>query len=157
MALFNDFKKKVVGTTQSAVKATKDLAESSKLNSQVTDEQRKIEGLYSKLGKLYFEHFGDQAEQPLKELCDEIKTAQEIITGLQLEIQRVKGIKICPNCGAELALTVGFCSECGTAVETPAATEEKEPIIEKSKHCASCGAELEEGALFCSSCGQKVS
>ncbi|MFA5536130.1 MAG: zinc ribbon domain-containing protein [Bacillota bacterium] len=157
MALFNDFKKKVVGTTQSAVKATKELAESSKLNSQITDEQRKIEGLYSKLGKLYFETLGDKAEQPLEELCAEIKATQEVITKLQLEVQRIKGIKVCPNCGTELALTAGFCSECGTAVETPVAPEEKEPPAEEPNHCTNCGTELEEGALFCSSCGQKVS
>jgi hypothetical protein len=68
MALFDDIKKKVLDTTQSAVKVTKELAETAKLNSQIAEEQRKIGNLYYQIGKLYFEKYGVEAEAPFGEM-----------------------------------------------------------------------------------------
>ena len=163
MALFDDIKKKVTDSTQSAVKATKELAETSKLNSQISDEQRKIASLYSEVGKQYFAEYGATSGGPLDELCAQIIAANEQIANLQAEIQVIKGVKTCPTCGAELPVTSGFCGKCGTAVETPVVAEpepEIEPAAEaevepQPRFCSNCGTELEDGAMFCGNCGTK--
>ena len=153
MALFDDIKKKVADTTQGAVKATKDLADIARLNSQISDAQGKIEGLYRQIGKLYFETCGEMAAEPFGEMCAEITAANAQIAKLQAELQVVKGLKRCPNCGADIPMASGFCGKCGTAVESPA--PEPAPVEAAVSYCVHCGAVLENGAVFCGGCGQK--
>lgn len=49
----------------------------------------------------------------------------------------------CPNCGADVALGLKFCGECG------------QPLASK-KVCPSCGAENDPGMKFCGECGTKL-
>ena len=49
----------------------------------------------------------------------------------------------CSNCGAPLREGAGFCSACGTAVNT-------------AVFCSQCGTELSAGDKFCSACGAPV-
>jgi hypothetical protein len=156
MALFDDIKRKVADTTQGAVKATKELAETARLNSQISDEQRKIGNHYSQIGKLYYEQYGNNAEPPFDEMCAAIRAAAAQIDKLQLDVQLVKGVKRCPSCGADVALSAGFCGKCGSKVETSAPAPEPNAATAELRRCANCSAELEAGAVFCGSCGAKV-
>ncbi len=153
MALFDELKKKVVDATQTTVKATKDLAATTRLNAQVADEQRKIEGLYTQIGKLYFEQCDGAAEEPFAELCSAVNESNALIEKLKTEIQIVKGIKVCPNCGNEVPAASAFCGNCGTAVADLVVEEEAE--VDETPKCIHCGAEIQEGDMFCGSCGQK--
>ncbi len=53
------------------------------------------------------------------------------------------GTQRCPNCGAEVALGVKFCGECGFSMA-------------RSGVCPSCGHENEPGMKFCGECGTKL-
>ena len=53
------------------------------------------------------------------------------------------GLNKCPNCGANVALGVPFCGECGSPMNA-------KPI------CPGCGAENEQGSAFCNQCGTKL-
>jgi hypothetical protein len=53
------------------------------------------------------------------------------------------GTQRCPNCGAEVALGLKFCGECGSSME-------------KSGKCPSCGFENDPGMKFCGNCGSKL-
>lgn len=156
MPLFEDIKKKVVNTTQGAVKATKELAETARLNSQIADEQRKVGNLYTQIGKLYFEQRGGDGDALFSDLCNEITAANEQIEKLQADIQLVKGVKICPNCKADVPVTSGFCGKCGTAVASPPDSQEEESPELKVKYCSNCGVQLGDGEAFCGSCGHKA-
>ena len=48
----------------------------------------------------------------------------------------------CDNCGAKLAVGVGFCEECGTPVSKPGV-------------CVNCGYQFERPGKFCPKCGTK--
>jgi predicted nucleic acid-binding Zn ribbon protein len=153
MALFDDIKKKVTDTTQGAVKATKELAETARLNSQISEAQRKLANLQSQLGRMYFEKYGAEAEPPFNEICTAIIAANEQIAKLQLDIQMVKGVKHCPNCGNDVPMSSAFCGKCGSAVANPAQVQPVEAV--EVLRCVHCGEELESGSLFCGSCGQR--
>ncbi|MEE9268553.1 MAG: zinc-ribbon domain-containing protein [Thermoplasmata archaeon] len=49
----------------------------------------------------------------------------------------------CPDCGAPILKTDGFCGKCGTS-------------LKDSSGCRSCGAPLAEGDRFCRKCGTAV-
>ena len=51
---FSNFGKKISNVGQETVKRTKEIAEISKLSNKIKDEEKKIDGLYTELGKKYF-------------------------------------------------------------------------------------------------------
>lgn len=53
------------------------------------------------------------------------------------------GTNRCPNCGAEVALGLKFCGECGSPMQ-------------KSGKCPNCGFENAPGMKFCGGCGTKL-
>jgi rubrerythrin len=151
MALFDEIGKKITNAGQSVVKGTKDLAETARINSQISEEQKQLGRLYAQLGKLYFEQIGGNPEAPFHDICEAIAAAEGRIAGYQHELQQIKGTKLCANCGAEITDSSAFCPMCGTPVpvSAPATTPAR-------RFCSNCGSELESGAAFCLSCGQKI-
>ncbi len=53
------------------------------------------------------------------------------------------GTQRCPNCGAQVALGLKFCGECGTKMQS-------------STVCPGCGFENQPGTKFCGQCGTKL-
>jgi len=155
MAFFGEIGKKISETTQSAVKGTKDFAEVTKLNSQISDEQKQIDNAYLQMGKLYYDRFAtttDDAE--FAAFCTAINQNLAKISTLRAEIQKIKGIKKCTGCGAEVPMTTSFCGFCG--FDTRTSTTEEVEAMDQTPRCSGCNKELTGGAAFCTGCGQKV-
>ena len=74
---------------------------------------------------------------------------------LKAQIQIIKGVVRCENCGAEVAKESAFCPSCGNKMPEIVQPVVEQPVAE-AKKCANCGATLDNGALFCSECGTKV-
>lgn len=155
MAFFEDLGKKVSQTSQDAIKKTKIMAETSKINSLISSEKRVISENYSQIGEKYFELFCDNPDENLVGFVAAIKEAQQKIVDFEDQIKKLKGIAGCPNCGTELKDGALFCTACGTKIEAPIA-EEKEVPQTTQKVCTNCGAALSDGSLFCSGCGTKA-
>ena len=51
---FSNFGKKISNVGQETVKKTKEIAEISKISSKIKDEEKKLDGLYTELGKNTF-------------------------------------------------------------------------------------------------------
>ena len=51
---FSNFGKKISNVGQETVKKTKEIAEIGKISSKIKDEEKKLDGLYTELGKKYF-------------------------------------------------------------------------------------------------------
>ena len=176
MGFFDDFGKKISDASQGAIAKTKDFADVAKLNSNISDEERRINNAYQQIGKLYFEMHLEDFEDCFKDHFAAINESLGKIKDYRQQITNIKGVVKCPNCGAEVPKESAFCSSCGTPVpkqDVPAAEAEvvsapeaapvetpveEAPAVEApvEKKCPSCGATLEDGALFCTNCGTKV-
>ena len=155
MAIFSELGKKISETTQSAVKGTKDFAETTKLNAQISDEQKAIDNAHMQIGRLYYDRFSATVEdEEFAALCAAITGHNQKIAVLKTEIQKIKGIKKCAGCGAEIQIATIFCGFCG--FDTRTATEEGEQTAEQVPRCTGCNKELAPGVAFCTGCGQKV-
>lgn len=124
MPVFNDIGKKLSQTGQDAVKKTKDMIESGKLNSLVNAEKRKIMGFYQQIGKTYFELFSENPDERLAEMCAGIKESRRMIAEWQKEINALKGIAACPACGFENAINANYCNSCGAVMPKKEEPEE---------------------------------
>lgn len=165
MAFFNDLGKKVSQMGQITIQKTKDYADIAKINSGISDEEKRIENLYKQIGKQYVETHKTDFEPEYAEMIGQLEEARVRIEELKNQIQSIKGVVRCPNCGAEVVNNSLFCSSCGTKIEykqeenKEEATEPQAETVETApakKFCGKCGTEIEADAEFCPSCGEKV-
>ena len=155
MGFLDDFSKKISSASQEAIAKTKDFADITKLNSNISDEKNKINAAYKEIGKMYFEAHSEDFEESYGELVGNIKASLEKIAAFEQQIVEIKGVTKCPNCGAEVPKGAAFCTSCGTAIPQPevqAAPAQEAP----TKTCPTCGTVLKAGDVFCINCGTKV-
>jgi predicted RNase H-like nuclease (RuvC/YqgF family) len=147
MAFLDDLKKTVSDTTQGA----KNLAETAKLNSRVNDLEKKNNAIFAEIGKKYYEKTKDKPDEELASLYVNLEENSKTIDKLKTEIRELKGIVLCPNCGAESKNGEKFCIQCGARVR-----EDEPQETEPERFCATCGEQLEPGANVCPKCGGTV-
>jgi hypothetical protein len=175
MAYFDDIGKKISKTSQDAVKKTKEMAATVKLNSQVLNEERTINTLYIQLGQLYYTKFGmntdttpcdsdmknnapvlspEELNNEFTNICFQISEGFERIENIKSEIIRIKNTRLCPKCGNECAADILFCSACG--FQLPIIAPQMTTQTVEVKLCPNCGNKFPEDAVFCTGCGRKL-
>lgn len=151
MSFFDEIGKKLSHTGQMAVQKTKEMADVAKLNSNISDEEKKINNAYYQIGQLYVDLHSDDFEPDFEVLITQLKEAQNNVESLKKQIQDIKGVKRCTTCGAEIPNNATFCSSCGTAV-----AQQKTVDAANLIKCTSCGKMIEKGMKFCTFCGNEV-
>ena len=147
MAFFDDISKKISEVSQSAAGKTRDTADLFKLKGEISDEEKKLTSLYAEIGKLYCTLHSEDFEPQFQGLMAGVKETVSGIADRQAQIQRIKKISICSNCGAEVSLENRYCIACGA----PRVTNPNNTT------CVNCGKIIEEGNRFCIYCGTPVS
>ncbi len=128
MASFEELGKKISETGQSAAQKTKGLAEVIKLKYHAGDLNKALSNLYSEIGMLYFEKTKEAPEEDFKELFSKIDETVSEIEATEEKIRELKGVNVCPVCGAKVQNGKKFCGDCGARVldEEPVQDEEAE-------------------------------
>lgn len=178
------FFEKLTSAGKDMAKKTKELADITKLNLQISSEEDNIKEKYKEIGKLYYELYSSNPDEKFAEFCSAITQSMGKISDLRNQINEIKGVKKCSNCGAEIASTAVFCSACGSKAvsEESAATDNNEAgnkteestdnsevvencdenetssqnIDSSSSLCPSCNNPIADNEVFCSSCGTKL-
>ncbi|MCD7844508.1 MAG: zinc-ribbon domain-containing protein [Oscillospiraceae bacterium] len=165
-------------TSQSAVQKTRELADIARLNGQIMENNERIARLYREIGELYCKAHPDDAEPAYARHVAAVQKMQRQNEEWNDQIQLLRGMTKCPQCGEYVAGNAPFCTACGhrllpeTAVVCPGCgavadrgalfcencgtrlpESPPEQARQRRKVCHLCGAELEDGALFCSNCG----
>ena len=152
MAFFDDLGKKFSQVGQTAVQKTKEMSDISKINGLISDEEKKINNNYHQIGKLYVEIHNNNFEKDFADMITAIHESETKIRDYKLQIQTIKGILRCENCGAEVPNNVSFCSSCGTKILKPVQNTTENNIIK----CIGCGVTIDKNARFCTSCGKPI-
>ena len=118
MAFFEDLGKKISKAGQSVVDKGKEIADITKINLAISEEEKKIEECYKKIGKLYIEKFADNAEEEFVGLVGDIHASEEKIGNMKQQIKDIKGITVCPKCATELPADAVYCNRCGAKIDT---------------------------------------
>ncbi len=155
MAFFDDLGKKLTQAGQGAVAKGKEIADVAKLNSQVSDEEKKMNNAYQEIGKKYVELHRSEADPEFAGLITSIDEADARIKELKGQIADIKGVVKCPKCGADVPKGAAFCGSCGGAI-SGADANAANPEPSSTAKCPSCGAQLKPGAAFCGECGMKL-
>lgn len=128
MTFFDDLGKKLTQAGQDVAQQTKIFAETTRLNSCISDEEKQIESLYRQIGKQYFEENKDNASASYRDLILNIRDAQDRIAQYGEQVRQVRGVKLCPSCGAEVAIQSAFCNVCGVNIPVPVSENPVAPV-----------------------------
>ena len=153
MAFFEDIGKKLSQSSQGAVQKTRAFADVARMNSAISDEEKKINNAYFQIGKMYAELHPEDYEEDLASLIGAVHASEQRIRALKKQIQEIKGVTHCEKCGAAVDANVAFCSSCGAPMPRPAAPAAE---TEGRVKCSACGAYVLKGMRFCTTCGQPM-
>lgn len=151
MAFFDDIGKKLSQATQATAQKAKDIADVSRINGAISDEEKKITNNYYQIGKLYVAMHSSDYEADFGGFISSIKDSERKITEYRSQIQEIKGITKCEKCGAEVAMTMAFCSSCGSPMPKNASNQWGNLI-----KCTGCGQQISKDVRFCTSCGKPM-
>ena len=153
MAFFEQLGKRLTDAGQGVAQQTKNFADVTRLNSEISEKEKKIAQLYQAIGQSYYERHTDEPAPEHREAVGEIKALFAEIAQCREEIKQIRGIVKCPNCGADVPLQAAFCNACGAKME--AAPAQPAAVAEGTKICPACGAASPKDNRFCTRCGAK--
>ena len=137
----------------------KEVSDLTKINSQIREEEKKIQAAYAAIGQKYHEANKENPDPEYVELFSGIAASKSLLAQYQLDLQKIKGLCTCENCGEEIDVNAAFCPFCGTKNEylaKKAAFEAEQAAKNAPKVCPNCGASVKEDAVFCPECGSRV-
>jgi len=151
MAFFDEVSKKISQTSQSVTQKTKDMAETVRLNSQISDEEKKTDGFLLQLGKVYFAKHSVDPEPEFAELIAGIEESRERVNTYSEQVKQLKGIIKCPKCNGDVQYNSQFCPSCGLDINASKAVPAK-----SGRTCPNCNATISADLSFCIHCGTKL-
>ncbi len=151
MAFFDNLGKKASEATAKAMQKAQELSEISRINSLITEEEKKINATYYQIGKLYVSVHGSDGEENFSGMVAAVLEGEQKINDYRKQIQNIKGVQRCEKCGAEVARGVAFCSSCGAPMP-----KVENPLPDDVIRCESCGTMVKRGMRFCTSCGKPM-
>lgn len=151
MGFIDKLSKTVTEAGQKTISKTKELADTSRLNSMISEEEKVINNQYFQIGKLYVSIHKDNCEDDFAGMIGAIAQAEAKIKDYKMQIQNIKGVQHCEKCGAEVPIGAAFCSSCGASMPKVQA-----PVSADYIKCENCGAEVKKGMRFCTSCGKPM-
>ncbi len=99
---------------KSAAKKAGEVAESTKLNITLKSEQRKLEGMFTTLGKLFYEQSkGTDVRAQIVAQIMEIDEQKQTIDDLRIILVESAGKVICTSCGKGIDIDDAYCPVCG--------------------------------------------
>jgi len=90
MAFLDKLSKKIGDVAESATDKAKDFAETTKLNSAISAEEKHINQYFLDIGKLIFEQEKDNPDSPAAELISKINSALHAIEDIKSKISEIK-------------------------------------------------------------------
>ncbi len=126
----------------------------STLKKTITENNSKIEGTFSEIGKKVYEKktMDEEIMTYISDKIEEIDKMKAENEELEKEQLVLKNKKRCPNCGSEVDINATFCPQCGKEQEKI----EVEPFVPNGKRkCSGCGKVIDDSNVFCPNCGVK--
>lgn len=147
MGFIDEIGRKVTNAGQQNIQVVKDFSEKTKINTLISDEEKKIKNACYEIGKIYMSLHKQDFEQDFAVWMGIVNEAEQKIEDYKRQIGAMKSVKRC-SCGAELIEGMAFCAVCGKPVQ------KQEPMDEIK--CIHCGKPLKKNVKFCIHCGTPI-
>lgn len=160
MGFFDTLSETVANTGRALGNKTKEVAGSTKLSLQISQEEAKLKKAYAALGEAFYNEHKDDMPEKYAVYAADIKECADRLESLTKDKQILKNQKHCTSCGAWMPNEDRFCGKCGA--ENEILVKEPEPEAEEEEEgetriCPSCHASVKAELFYCPECGEKLS
>ena len=149
MSFFDEVGKKITDVGQGTIQKTKNMADTAKLNSVISDEESKIKNTCEQIGRIYMQKYRQNPDPDLEPYVKAVVLSEQKIAECNHSIQELKGMIACSKCGTMVDKDAAFCPACGNAMPV-----KQKPVV--AGYCTACGAAIVPGQKFCVSCGTPI-
>ena len=87
MSFFDNLGQKLNDVGQTTIKKTKDLADTAKMNLEISEEERKISNAHEQIGKWYAAKYRMQADPEIQNLHQKQKSKHVAITSVRSKVR----------------------------------------------------------------------
>ena len=114
MAFWDDVQKTMGKTAQTGIKQTSKWLELGKLSMSLNAAKLELNELFEQIGEyVYVNKVTDlKNSQTIQELFHQVSLQKSKIRNIQMQINQVKQIRTCENCGVTLDEQAKYCPQC---------------------------------------------
>lgn len=128
MDFFNKLGETIANKSKEVVQSARDVKDMASLKAKIGQQESRIKNWYQVIGEKVYRAEKDQEHSALETEFSMITDAFAEIGRLKKEMEKIKGVKTCPSCKAEVDDSVKFCPECGERLMSECSSEiEDEP------------------------------
>ena len=153
MSIFNEIGLAIGKGTEGIGARAKVIRESSKLNSMVNEEEKKLAAYYQNIGQIYADIHRSDYEPEFAELMELINEARRNLVNYKRQSEELKQVRYCEVCGAQIIGDSQFCSSCGSRVGIEIMPSSTISDTISKITCQKCGVILDADSKFCEKCG----
>ena len=114
---FSDLGKKLSKLGQDTKNGVQKVSDSVTISNKISQEKKSLERLFAMIGEAVYKEFPDEPKAGLEDEWAAVKVAYANIAFYTEQLNHVKGIVYCPNCGRPAAAGDKFCAKCGFRLE----------------------------------------
>lgn len=154
MDFFNKAKSSIANAGKDITQKASDAGGLAKVTAHIYEVDKEYKEIIKSLGETAYEQNYAEMKAMFPEIVAALDANRADFEKSKKEQAVLKGMRICPNCGAEQDKLAVRCTVCGINMEDA----EKTIAVNSSTKafCPKCGQELVEGAKFCMGCGSPV-
>ena len=113
MDFFNKLGETIANKSKEVAQSARDVKDMASLKAKIGQQESRIKNWYQVIGEKVYRAEKDQKHSALETEFSMITDAFAEIGRLKKEMEKIKGVKTCPSCKAEVDDSVKFCPECG--------------------------------------------
>ena len=110
---FSDLGKKLSKLGQDTKNGVQKMSDSVSISNRISAEKKSLERLFAAIGEAVYKESPDIPKEGLEDEWAAVKVAYANIASLGEQLDHVKGIIYCPNCGRPADKGDKFCAKCG--------------------------------------------
>ena len=110
---FSDLGKKLSKLGQDTKNGVQKVSDSVSISNRISAEKKSLERLFAAIGETVYKESPDVPKEGLEDEWAAVKVAYANIASLGEQLDHVKGIIYCPNCGRPADKGDKFCAKCG--------------------------------------------
>ena len=150
MSFFDHLRRGAMALGRRPKEKVQAFSETTRLKSLLAGEEKYFHKLCDEIGEQFVRLHSEDYPPDFAELMTLAKESKNRADGYRSQINSVRKVRLCPNCGAEVPQEFAFCNYCGTRLP-----QVDTPVPSGFVRCTGCHALIPETMDFCNFCGQE--